>query len=90
MIVLNAVTKKFEVEICSGDRDTFQLVTDHITVLYPKKGVSELARMTPEAVFEKYAYFHLRRRNNNINLGRILFILVDNRFFTVCSKASNL
>lgn len=29
-------------------------MTEHITVLYPKKGVSELARMTPEAVFEKY------------------------------------
>ncbi|MSO32921.1 MAG: DNA polymerase I [Candidatus Nanopelagicaceae bacterium] len=53
-LATNAVAKQFEVEICSGDRDTFQLVTDHITVLYPKKGVSELARMTPEAVFEKY------------------------------------
>ena len=53
-LATNAVAKKFEVEICSGDRDTFQLVTDQITVLYPKKGVSELARMTPDAVFEKY------------------------------------
>ena len=53
-LATNAVAKQFEVEICSGDRDTFQLVTDQITVLYPKKGVSELARMTPEAVFEKY------------------------------------
>jgi len=53
-LATNAVAKKFEVEICSGDRDTFQLVTDQITVLYPKKGVSELARMTPAAVFEKY------------------------------------
>ena len=40
--------------ICSGDRDSFQLVTDSVTVLYPKKGVTELARMTPSAVFEKY------------------------------------
>ena len=53
-LATNAVAKKFAVEICSGDRDTFQLVTDQITVLYPKKGVSELARMTPDAVFEKY------------------------------------
>jgi len=44
----------FDVLICSGDRDSFQLVTDQITVLYPKKGVTELNRMTPEAVFEKY------------------------------------
>jgi DNA polymerase-1 len=40
--------------ICTGDRDAFQLVTENVTVLYPKKGVTELARMTPEAVEEKY------------------------------------
>ncbi len=44
----------YDVLICSGDRDTFQLVTDHVTVLYPRRGVSDLARMTPDAVFEKY------------------------------------
>ncbi len=43
-----------EVLICSGDRDSFQLVTDQVTVLYPVKGVSELARMTPDAVEAKY------------------------------------
>jgi len=43
-----------EVLICSGDRDAFQLVNDHVTVLYPVKGVSELARMTPAAVEKKY------------------------------------
>ena len=43
-----------DVLICSGDRDSFQLVTEKITVLYPKRGVSDLARMTPETVFEKY------------------------------------
>ena len=49
-----AVDEGFEVAICTGDRDSFQLVTEQITVLYPKKGVSEMARMTPAAVFEKY------------------------------------
>ena len=49
-----AVKEGFEVLICTGDRDSFQLVTREITVLYPKKGVSEMARMTPEAVLEKY------------------------------------
>ncbi len=44
----------FEVLICTGDRDALQLVTEHCTVLYPRKGVSDLARMTPEAVQEKY------------------------------------
>lgn len=43
-----------DVLICSGDRDSFQLVTEHVTVLYPVRGVSELARMTPEAVAAKY------------------------------------
>mgnify|MGYP000225730169 FL=1 len=49
-----AVKEGFEVLICTGDRDSFQLVNKEITVLYPKKGVSEMVRMTPEAVFEKY------------------------------------
>jgi DNA polymerase I len=43
-----------EIVICTGDRDSFQLVSKGVTVLYPKKGVTELARMTPEAVLEKY------------------------------------
>ncbi len=49
-----AESEGMDVIICSGDRDCFQLVTEKITVLYPKKGVSDLARMTPAAVFEKY------------------------------------
>ena len=44
----------YEVLICTGDRDTFQLVTDQVTVLYPRRGVSDLARMTPAAVEERY------------------------------------
>ena len=40
--------------ISTGDRDALQLVTDRTTVLYPRKGVSDLARMTPSAVEEKY------------------------------------
>ncbi|MBA2521727.1 MAG: DNA polymerase I, partial [Solirubrobacterales bacterium] len=44
----------YDVLICSGDRDAFQLVSDSVTVLYPRKGVSDLARMTPAAVMERY------------------------------------
>lgn len=40
--------------ICTGDRDSLQLVSDQVTVLYTLKGVSELHRFTPEAVEEKY------------------------------------
>ncbi|HEV7172297.1 DNA polymerase I, partial [Pedococcus sp.] len=53
-LTTNALAEDLEVLICSGDRDSFQLVTDASTVLYPVKGVSELARMTPAAVEAKY------------------------------------
>jgi DNA polymerase I len=43
-----------QVLICSGDRDAFQLVNDGVTVLYPKRGVSELSRMDPAAVTARY------------------------------------
>ncbi|MFC0003192.1 DNA polymerase I [Micromonospora siamensis] len=43
-----------EVLISSGDRDALQLVGERVTVLYPRKGVSDLARMDPAAVLEKY------------------------------------
>ncbi len=43
-----------DVLICSGDRDVFQLVSEQVTVLYPRKGVSDMARMTPAAVEERY------------------------------------
>ena len=42
------------ISILTGDRDSYQLVNESITVLYARKGVSDIARMTPEAVFEKY------------------------------------
>jgi DNA polymerase I len=44
----------YEVLICSGDRDAMQLVSDRVTLLYPRKGVSDLMRMTPQAVRDKY------------------------------------
>ena len=44
----------WETLICTGDRDTLQLVDASTTVLYPRKGVSDLARMTPATVEERY------------------------------------
>ncbi|MFE3289315.1 DNA polymerase I [Rhodococcus sp. NPDC059234] len=44
----------YRVLVCTGDRDSLQLVTPDVTVLYPKKGVSDLTRFTPAAVEEKY------------------------------------
>jgi DNA polymerase-1 len=49
-----AEAEGFDVLICSGDRDVFQLVSDRVTILYPRRGVSDLARMTPAAVVERY------------------------------------
>ena len=49
-----AVADGLEVVICTGDRDAFQLVSDQVTMLYPVRGVSEVWRMDPSAVEEKY------------------------------------
>ena len=53
-IAKQAERENVEVFICTGDRDSFQLVNEKTTVLYPKRGVSDLTRMTPDAVQEKY------------------------------------
>ncbi len=49
-----AEAEGMQVLILTGDRDALQLVSDEVTVLYPMRGVSELARMTPAAVEAKY------------------------------------
>jgi DNA polymerase-1 len=53
-LATQAEAEGFDVLIVTGDRDSFQLVSERTTVLYPTKGVSELTRFTPEKVFEKY------------------------------------
>jgi len=53
-LTTEALAEGFEVLVLTGDRDALQLVTDRSTVLYPMRGVSDLARMTPAAVEEKY------------------------------------
>src|SRR6218665_1055429 len=45
----------YEVLVVSGDRDTIQLVTDDVTLLYPSvQGVSQLKRYDPTTVQERY------------------------------------
>ena len=41
-----------DVLISTGDRDSFQLVDEEVTVLYP--GRNEIQRMTPQAIEDKY------------------------------------
>ena len=53
-LATQAENEGYRVLVVSGDRDSLQLVSDDVTVLYPRKGVSELTRFTPEAVVEKY------------------------------------
>ena len=53
-LATQAETSGMDTAIITGDRDAFQLVSAMTTVLYPRKGVSDLARMTPAAVEEKY------------------------------------
>ncbi|MBB4682920.1 DNA polymerase I [Amycolatopsis jiangsuensis] len=53
-LTTQAAVADFDVLICTGDRDALQLVGDRVTVLYPKRGVSDLVRFTPDAVEEKY------------------------------------
>ncbi|MEY2634250.1 MAG: hypothetical protein RIS75_190 [Actinomycetota bacterium] len=53
-LAMAAAAQDATVLILTGDRDSFQLVNSNITVLYPMKGVRDLARLTPEAVETKY------------------------------------
>src|SRR5215211_4231629 len=53
-LTVQAVEQGMDVLIATGDRDALQLVNDHVTVLYPRKGVSDMTRFTPEEVETKY------------------------------------
>jgi 5'-3' exonuclease len=45
---------KGPVVIATSDRDAFQLASDRVTILQPVRGVSELARVGPAEVRERY------------------------------------
>ena len=45
---------KGTVVVATSDRDAFQLVSERVTILQPVKGVSELARVGPAEVRERY------------------------------------
>jgi DNA polymerase-1 len=55
-----ASTAGYRVLVVSGDRDTFQLISEDTTILYPIKGVMNLARMDDAAVVERYG-IHARQ-----------------------------
>ena len=43
-----------EVLVATSDRDSFQLASDRTTILQPVRGVSEIARIGPDEVQERY------------------------------------
>jgi len=49
-----AVNVKGPVIVATSDRDAFQLASDRVTILQPVKGVSELTRVGPAEVRERY------------------------------------
>ncbi len=53
-LAFQAAAEDWDVQVVSGDRDTFQLVNDRVTVLYPKQGVTNIPRMDAVAIEEKY------------------------------------
>lgn len=56
--ILGTLSARYEnelpVDIVTGDRDALQLSSSHTTVLLTQKGITSMAAMTPEAIFEKY------------------------------------
>ena len=53
-LTTDATAQGLDVLICTGDRDALQLVSGQVTVLYPRKGVSDMTRFTPGEVESKY------------------------------------
>ena len=53
-LATQAAADGMDVLIVTGDRDAFQLVDERVTVLYNARGVSDMRRMTPASVQEKY------------------------------------
>ena len=53
-LATEAAAEKMDVLIVTGDRDVLQLVSDRVTVLMTRRGITEMTRFTPDTVQEKY------------------------------------
>ena len=53
-LATQAAAQDMDVLIVSGDRDVLQLVSDRVTVLMTRRGITEMTRFTPTTVSEKY------------------------------------
>jgi DNA polymerase I len=53
-LATEAAREDMDALIVTGDRDVLQLVSDRVTVLMTRRGITEMTRFTPETVLEKY------------------------------------
>ena len=53
-LATQAAAQDMDVLIVTGDRDVLQLVSDQVTVLMTRRGITEMTRFTPATVTEKY------------------------------------
>ncbi|MEA2001980.1 MAG: DNA polymerase I [Actinomycetota bacterium] len=53
-VVEKAVGESWRVLVVTGDRDSFQLVDDNVTVLYTRRGISDVVTASPKWITEKY------------------------------------
>src|ERR1700685_1231540 len=53
-LATQAAAEDMDVLIVTGDRDVLQLVSDRVTALMTRRGITEMTRFTPETVQEKY------------------------------------
>jgi len=53
-LATQAAGQNMDVLIVTGDRDVLQLVSDRVTALMTRRGITEMTRFTPETVTEKY------------------------------------
>jgi DNA polymerase-1 len=53
-LAVQAEKNKINTVIVSGDKDLFQLIGDHVTVLHTRKGVTEIDRYDEAALHERY------------------------------------
>jgi DNA polymerase I len=49
-----ATAEGLDTLIVTGDRDVFQLIDDHVTVLYTRRGISDTVLMDATAIQDKY------------------------------------
>ncbi|HVE64639.1 MAG TPA: DNA polymerase I, partial [Mycobacteriales bacterium] len=53
-LATQASAQHMDVLVVTGDRDAYQLVDEHVTVLMTRKGISDMTRFTPDEVMAKY------------------------------------